>query len=37
MHSRTKKNYIVERLEKSTHLWEDINNKRRQLFYALQA
>lgn len=38
MNSRTKKIYIVERLEETTmHLWENINNKRRPLFYALQA
>ena len=28
--------YIIERFEKSSHLWENINNKRRPLFYALQ-
>lgn len=28
--------YIIERFEKSSHLWENINNKRRPLFYALK-
>lgn len=36
MYLRTKPIYIIERLEKFSHLWERINNKRRPLFYALQ-
>lgn len=36
IHSHTNPIYIIERLEKSSHLWENINNKIRPLFYALQ-
>lgn len=37
INSRSNPVYIIKRLEKHTHLWENINNKRRLLFYELQS
>ena len=37
MNSQSNPIYIIGNLEKCAHLWEQINNKRRPLFYALQA
>ncbi len=36
INSQIKPIYIIERLKNYTHLWENINNKRRLLFYALK-
>ena len=36
MNSQSNPIYIIGNLEKCAHLWEQINNKQRPLFYALQ-